>query len=273
MKTIRIYSDESRHKNERFLLLGALWIDEDNISVVENGIRELRKRNGYKNSAGKHIDFLGEFKWVKASDKYLSVYKELVDLFFEWIDKDIVRSCTMLVDTHDPNIVAQSNIKQEGYFKLLYQLYLHNSKIPATYKIFPDRITNPTQQNVNFETFDKCLEASFQKKFTPLMNPSDHPGIRGFVNNITPVDSKNTQPIQLVDVIMGALGYLQNGLFRKDGAKKAKVELMKYIFEKIALSGAIQVTGKTYYVAKSTKFNIWLFKPRSNGGGAQKKPS
>lgn len=97
----------------------------------------------------------------------------------------------------------------------------------------------------------------------PLLNPGEHAGIHGFINNITPTDSKQSQYIQLIDVIMGALGYLQNGLFRKEGAKKAKVELMKYIFEKITLSGAIKVSGKSYYVAKSTKFNIWLFRPRN----------
>src|SRR3989338_8932434 len=260
MKTIRIYSDESRHKNERFLLLGGIWVEEENVHEVEDGVRALRKKHGYINYAGKHIDFLGEFKWTKVSDKYLLVYKELVDLFFEWIGKDTFRSCTMLVDTQDPLVIAYSDIKKEGYFKLLCQLYFHNSHIPATYKIFPDRITNPTQQKVNFETLDKCLEAMFQNRFTPLMNPSEHPGIRGFINNITPTDSKTSAFIQLIDVIMGALGYLQNGLFRNENAKKAKIELMKYIFEKIALSGAIKVSGKSYYVAKSTKFNIWLFR-------------
>lgn len=263
MKTIRIYSDESRHKNERFLLLGGIWVEEKNMPVIESGINILRNKLGYVDSNGQHIDFLGEFKWTKISNKYLAVYKELVDLFFEWTDKDILRSCSMLVDTQDPAVVAYSNIKKEGYFKLLYQLYLHNSRAPAIYKIFPDRITNPTQHNVNFEILDKCLEAAFQKKFTPLLNPNEHPGTRGFVNNITPVDSRHTSCIQLIDVIMGALGYLQNGLFHKKDAKKAKVELMKYIFEKITLSGAVKVSGKSYYVAKSTKFNIWLFRPNN----------
>jgi hypothetical protein len=266
MKTIRIYSDESRHKNERFLLLGGIWVEEENVQVVENGIREFRKKHGYTNSAGKHIDFLGEFKWTKVSGKYSLVYKELVDLFFDWTGKDIVRSCTMLVDTQDPAVVTYSNIKKEGYFKLLYQLYFHNSHIPAVYKIYPDRIVNPTQQKVNFETLDRHLETAFQKKFAPLLNPADHHGIRGFVNNITPTDSKTSQFIQLIDVVMGAIGYLQNGLFRKENAKKAKAELMKYIFEKVALSGAIKISGKTYYVAKSTKFNIWLFRPRNKKG-------
>jgi len=263
MKTIRIYSDESRHKNERFLLLGGLWVEEENVPVVEDGIRELRKKHGYVNSAGKKVDFLGEFKWTKISSKYLLVYKELTDLFFEWINQDTIRSCIMLIDTQDSTVVEHSNIKKEGYFKLLYQLYFHNSHIPAIYKIYPDRITNPTQQRVNFETLDKCLEAAFLKKFTPLLNPADHPGIKGFVNNITPTDSKTSQFIQLIDVIMGGIGYYQNGFFKEVKAKTAKVELMKYIFDKIVLSGAFKFTGKSYMVVKSTKFNIWLFRPRN----------
>jgi len=266
MRTIRIYSDESRHKNEKFLLLAGIWVPEENVQIVEEGIRALRQKHGYTNSAGKKVDFLGEFKWTKVSDKYMPVYKELVDLFFEWTERDVFRSCTMLVDTQDPMVVAHSNIKKEGYFKLLYQLYYHNSHIPATYKIFPDRITNPTQRRVIFETLDSCLEAALQKKFAPLLNPTDRPSSRGFVNNITPTDSKMTPFIQLIDVIMGGIGYFQNGFYKEEKAKKAKVEIMKYIFDKIVLSGAFKFTGKSYMVVKSTKFNIWLFRPRNKKG-------
>ena len=183
METIRIYSDESRHKNERFLLLGGLWVPEANMSIIEAGMQTLRKKHGYRNSAGVAVDFMGEFKWTKVSDKYLLVYRELINIFFEWIERDVFRACIMLVDTQDPRVLAYSNIKKEGYFKLLYQLYLHNSKIPAIYKIFPDRITNPTQTKVSFDTLDKCLDAALMKKFFPLLNPSDRPGVRGFVNN------------------------------------------------------------------------------------------
>lgn len=260
MKTIRIYSDESRHKNERFMLLSGVWVEEENIKVARNEIKSLRHKHGYKNSAGQYIDFVGELKWQKVSDKYLHVYKDLADIFFKWIDQDIVRYCCMLIDTHDPLIKQHNNIGTEGYFKLLYQLYFHNSKTPAIYKIFPDSISNPTVK-VNLPMLDKCLDSGLKKKFLPLLNPGEFVGNKGFVNNITPVDSHSSEFIQAVDVIMGAIGYLQNRLFDKPNAKKAKVELMRYIFEKITLSGAIKVSGKKFYVAKSTKFNIWLFKP------------
>lgn len=262
MKTFHIYSDESRHKNERFLLLGGLWIDEGKINGAENDIKVLRKRHGYVNSKGEHIDFLGEFKWTKVSLRYMHVYKDLVDLMFRWIDQDVIRFNIMLIDTHDPTVVKYGNIRKEGYFKFLYQLYFHNSKIPAIYKIYPDRITNPLQSNVNFNVLQRCLNSAFKKKFSPLLNPAEIPEDSEFVNNITPLDSKTSQFIQVVDVVMGAIGYLQNELDSRDKASKAKTELMKYIIDKLILSRAIQVSGKKYYVARSTKFNIWLFRPK-----------
>lgn len=260
MITIHIYSDESRHKNERFLLLGGIWINEENSPLALAEIEDLRSRKGYINDAKQHVNFLGEFKWQKISDKYLHVYKELVDIFFKWIEKDIVRFNVIMIDTHDKIVIEYGNIKNEGYYKFLYQLYFHNSKIPAVYKIYPDSITNPMQNNVDFDTLKKCLGAAFKKKFSRLLNPRNvYP--KNFVNNITPIDSKTSQFIQVVDVVIGAIGYLQNGLHARAKVKKAKVELMKYIFDKVVLSGAIQICGKKYYVAKSTKFNIWLFKP------------
>lgn len=263
MKTIRIFSDESRHKNERFMLLSGIWIEEEKVKNAISEIKALRHKYAHQNSLGENIDFLGEFKWQKISVKYYDIYRELVDILFKWIDDDTVRFCCMIIDTQELNIKQHNNIKTDGYFKLLYQLYYQNSKIPAIYKIYPDSISNPTTR-VNLTKLDNCLDSGFRKKFTPILNPNEIISERGFVNNITPINSKDSEFIQIVDVVMGALGYLQNRLFEKPEAKKSKADLMKYVFEKIALSGAIKMSGKKYFVAKSTKFNIWLFKPKGN---------
>lgn len=265
MKTIRIYSDESRHKNERWMLLSGIWIEEEKVKDAIAEIKALRHKYAYINPLGENIDFSGEFKWQKisASIKYYKIYQDLVDILFNWIENDTARYCCMIIDTQESNIKQHNNIKTDGYFKLLYQLYYQNSKIPAIYKIYPDSISNPTTK-VNLLNLDHCLDIGFKKKFTPILNPNEIVNEKGFVNNITPINSKDSEFIQIVDVIMGALGYLQNRLFEKPEAKKGKVDLMKYIFEKIALSGAIKLSGKNYFTAKSTKFNIWLFKPKDN---------
>ena len=91
MRVIHIYSDESRHRAERFLLLGGLWIEEKQVSSLKRKITRLRNKHAYTDSEGEKISFAGEFKWTKVSDKYFQVYKDLVDLFFEGINKDRFR--------------------------------------------------------------------------------------------------------------------------------------------------------------------------------------
>lgn len=263
LKTYYIFSDESRHKVERFLLLAGLWVDVENVDDVEMKVKNLRSKHGYVNQDGEQVPFLGEMKWVKVSNKYLSVYKEFIDIFFEGMLQDDFRFSTILVDTHNPAVRAYSNIKTEGYFKLLYQLYLHNSKLPGQYHIRPDKITNPKQAKIDFNTLRTCLNRELKKKFLPRLNPDQISPDTNFVLSIIPTDSKHSNFIQMVDVIMGALGYLQNGHFKVEGASSAKIELMKYIFEKISLSGAIKIEGQKYFVARSTKFNIWLFRPKT----------
>jgi hypothetical protein len=262
LKNIHIYSDESRHKNERFLLLGGIWVEEAATAEINNILTVLRVKYGYTNDAGARVNFLGEFKWTKVSDRYLHIYKEIIDIFFNCIKDKGMRSCVMLVDTKDPTVISYSNIKREGYFKLLYQLYFHNSKVPGIYKIYPDRITNPEQHNVNFAVLEECLESALRKKFSEIMNPGETALIKRFVHQLIPIDSKSSEFIQLLDVVMGAIGYYQNRLFEKENARKAKIELMKYVFDKLLYSGIVQISGKQYLVAKSTRFNIWLFRPK-----------
>lgn len=242
------------------MLLGGLWIRASDVAAVDQEIRKLRHKHGYRNDEGKFIDFLGELKWTKVSTKYLSIYKELVDLFFQSLDQGKIRFCAMLVDTHDPAIQEYDNIKRDGYFKLLYQLYLHNCRVPGVYSIFPDQITNPTHK-VNLATLQITLERGLSKKFSELVNPQNKP--EKFVQTITPVDSKKVQVMQMVDVVIGAIGYLQNQHFRQRGAKSAKIELMKYVFDKLLYSGSIRIAGKKFFSAKSTRFNMWVFRPKN----------
>ncbi len=259
-KHIHIYSDESRHRAERFMLLSGLWIKRENIQDLSKRFEQIRLDAGYEKDGGR-IPFKGEFKWTKVSKTHIPVYKKVVDILFDAHDEHLIRYCAMLVDTHDPVIREHDNMHTDGFFKLMYQLYLHNCRVPGEYWIYPDQITNPTHK-VNLETLKKTLESALQKKFADKINP-DAP-IVPMVQEIKPINSKHVDLLQMIDVVMGGLGYYQNRLFEKEGASPAKTELMKYVMDKIIYSGALKFDGKHYLVVKSTRFNIWLFRPRKN---------
>jgi len=258
-KNIHIYSDESRHRGERFMLLSGLWIKKESIPEVENMIKTIRDKAGYKKS-GEHIPFMGEFKWTKISKKHLPIYKEIIDVLFDSIDQHLVRYCVMLVDTHDEIVQSHNNIKTDGFYKLMYQLYYHNCRVPGKYWIYPDQITNPTH-DVNLNNLRGALESSLRVKFADKLNPALSQS--KIVQEIKPVNSKKIDLLQMIDVVMGGIGFYQNRHFEKDAASPAKTELMKYIMDKIIYSGALKFDGKHYLVVKSTRFNIWLFRPKN----------
>lgn len=261
LEEFNVYSDESRYRCERFLLFGAIWLRRSEVPNFEAKVRTMREEEGYVNDTGQQVPFLGEFKWKKAgSHRYLHVYKKLVDIFFDSLEEDQIRTCIMLVDTSNPTFQSYNNINGDGFYRFLYQLYLHNSKVPGIYSIYPDKITNPTH-HVNLNELRRSLSHALRTKFSPLVNPVHLP--TEFLREIKPIDSKSTDVIQTVDVIMGAIGFYQNRLFEIEGANQAKVELMKYVLDKIIYSGALKFDGKNYLVVKSTRFNIWLFKPRN----------
>lgn len=226
-------------------------------------MNNLREDFGYIDSKGNRVNFMGELKWTKISDKYYKVYEKLVDIFFYCIENDIFRSCVMLVDTHDPIVLSYNNLKKDGYFKFLYQLYYHNSKIPAIYKIYPDHITDAKREKVDLGKLDRCLDAAFFNKFRGMINPGELKPWKGYMNNITSIDSKESDFIQIIDVVMGGIGFFQNRHFKREGAKQAKVKLMKHIFDKLVYSGTMKIEGKKFFIVKSTKFNIWIFKPNN----------
>jgi hypothetical protein len=166
----------------------------------------------------------------------------------------------MLVDTQDPTFKSYNNINDDGFYRFLYQLYLHNSRVPGIYSVYPDRITNRTH-NVNLHELKRSLSHSLRAKFSTKVNPAHLP--TEFLHEIRPIDSKSTDILQVVDVIMGAIGFYQNRCFEIEGVNQSKVELMKYVLDKIIYSGALKFDGKNYLVVKSTRFNIWLFKPKN----------
>ena len=256
METIRIYSDESGCAGVRHFLLGGLWIPEAEMGPLESEILKIRDKYGYKDSNGTWVKFLGELKWHKVSKRYLPVYKEYIDLLFSFLDSHRTRFCCLLLDMGTQEVKSQKNILgfQVGYFKLYYQLYFQNCEDEYIYKIFPDTIPTSDCHPLDLFNLQNARENSLAKKFGPNREQ--------IVNNITPVNSKYCEPIQIVDIVIGAIGYGQN-----DGAKQpgkinpAKRELAEYLNKKLVTIGALKPIEGGYERVRSQKFNLWLFQP------------
>lgn len=258
MKTVRVYSDESGVSGVRYYAFGSFWIDEEAVKDLESEVKKIRHKYGYQNSQGIWIDFIGELKWSKVSNKYLSIYKEFIDILISFITSERARFCCLVLDTKEPNVAQQGNLFgfEIGYFKLYYQLYFQNCEVDSIYKIYPDSIPINPIRSFNLFNLQSALERALSNKFDPTRQREEK-----FIHNITPLNSKFCQPIQMVDIIIGALAYGQNQRADEPGASVAKIELTKYIDEKLVELGVLSGGPKTYTRVRSHKFNIWLFRP------------
>jgi hypothetical protein len=90
------------------------------------------------------------------------------------------------------------------------------------------------------------LNKGFRKKTKYLEEP--------FVN-VEGINSKNSDLMQINDIILGSIGYIKNGFTLIEGSKKAKVELSEYI---LANAGLINYNESTPFYQE--RFAIWNFK-------------
>ncbi|MFQ5409045.1 MAG: DUF3800 domain-containing protein [Anaerolineales bacterium] len=74
------------------------------------------------------------------------------------------------------------------------------------------------------------------------------------MRNIQATDSKDSDLIQIADVLMGAIGYEMNGAHTRTGAKRSKVLLAEHIAQKAGLVNLQQQTARS-----QKHFSIWHF--------------
>ena len=95
-----------------------------------------------------------------------------------------------------------------------------------------------------------CLNFGMNKKFNVDTFP---------FRSVEPCHSHDCGQIQMVDLLIGAIGYKKNGCDISRNASPAKRELLEYITKKSSLS---DITANT--PASRTKFNIWNFRLQTN---------
>jgi hypothetical protein len=85
-----IYCDESRQTKERYMLLGGIIVNVENLEEVENSVQKYRDAN----------TMFAEIKWTKVSRKFLPEYKCFVDIFFNLKAQGKLYFHSLIIDSH-----------------------------------------------------------------------------------------------------------------------------------------------------------------------------
>jgi hypothetical protein len=225
-----IYIDESSQTNHHYLVLGCIAtmiLDRSTLNalLIKARLPELPE---------------GEAKWTKVSKRKLPAYKRIVDVLLG--DPEIAHFHCLVVDTtRVDHTHFNAGSREIGFNKEIYQLAMKCAQRlypDVLFHVYPDR----REASQKPEDLRLILNRGCRKKADKRDWPFRRCQFR---------DSKNTLPLQLADIITGALAYKLNGHDRKKDASPSKSELASYVLEHAGVADPFKNT------AVVGRFTIW----------------
>lgn len=204
-----VYCDETchlEHDEINVMVLGAVWCPQENLKEINQQIRAIKERNGVSPSM--------EMKWTKISPAKVGMYGDLVNYFF---DDDSLRFRALI-------------IPDKG--KLNHDKF-HQTHDTWYYKMYFDMLKVILSPKDRYEIYIDIKDSnSYQKtqKLGEVCSNSMYDFSKRVIQRVQPIRSDEVQIMQLVDVLIGAVGY-ENRIFPeefiKSTAKEKIIELIK----------------------------------------------
>lgn len=233
MSEFNIYCDESCHleyDNAPSMVIGGIWVPKNKIKSICGDIREIKE----KYSLSK--DF--EIKWTKISSSKLEFYKDLVTYFFNNSDMNFRGLIAPKVNLNHDEFNQDHD---EWYYKMYYYTLINILKSESSYNIYID-------------IKEKKRGGTKAKRLKKILNNATYEFDSDIIKKLQIIDSKDSEIMQVADLLIGALGYLNRDLKNRD----VKIELIDYI-KKMSGKSLIKST-----LQAEEKFNIFYWKGRDS---------
>ena len=226
----------------RYLIVGALTLPRINHPALSAEIRRLKESLGFRPE--------GEVKWGKVSIQYLDRYVKIMNWFFEHLQSNHLLFRAHVVDTVSAAYRNYgSGDTEESFYKICYHLLFQSVRRLALEEegsnilILMDDKRN--RRPFRLDVLKRSLNAGLKRDI----------GISELVANVEPRPSSGAKAeplIQIVDVLIGAIGYVRNGGADKPGASPAKLAMTEHLQQKAG-------TGFAFDTTASAPFNLWTF--------------
>jgi len=200
-ETFNIYCDESCHlenDNQKAMVLGAVWCPLDKTREIAVRLREIKQKHGLP----PHF----EVKWTKVSPAGKALYLDLVDYFFDdddlhlraliVPDKSLLRHCAFPGQDHD-----------NWYYKMYFDMLKVIFRPDARYRIYLD--------------IKDTRGAQKAAKLHEVLCNDRYDFSRQVIERLQLVHSHEIEQLQLADLLIGAIAYLNRGL--KENAGKIAI--------------------------------------------------
>lgn len=203
MSTIyNIYCDESCHlENDHLgvMMLGAVWCPKDAARDIAERIREIKIKHS--------LNPLFEVKWTKVSKGKEDFYVDLVDYFFDCPD---LHFRGLLIP--DKSVLDHQTYSQthDGWY---YKMYFTMLK----------QILRPQEQYHIYMDIKDTQGAKKIAKLHDVLCNDQYDFSRSIIQRVQLVHSKEIEQVQLADLLIGAVGYVNRNL-NTNPAKLAVIE-------------------------------------------------
>lgn len=232
MSEINIYCDESNHLEKdgiSMMVLGAVYAPKEKVKTANKRIREIKEKHGIKPTT--------EVKWTKVAINKIQFYLDVVDYFF---DNDDLHFRAILVNKEGLNHGAYNQTHDEFYYKMYFELL--------------SKILDPQNKYNIYLDIKDTQGANKVKKLHKVLCNDIYDFDGSIIQNIQQVRSEELEVLQLTDLLIGAMQFLNRNDVKSE-AKKTLIERMR------SRSG--------YDLLKSTlvreeKTNIFYWKARDN---------
>ena len=204
--TFNVYCDESCHlenDHQKAMVLGAVWCPLEKSREIAVRLREIRQKHG--------LDPQFEVKWIKVSPAKARFYLDLVDYFF---DDDDLHFRALIVP--DKSLLCHEAFPGQDHDGWYYKMYFDMLKVifrpDARYRIYLDiKDTHGAHKAANLHEVLCNAHYDFSRRV---------------IERLQLVRSHEIEQLQLADLLIGALAYLNRGLSGNAG-KEAIIRRMQ----------------------------------------------
>ena len=224
------YCDESCHlekKKKKAMVLGSVKCPKKYKKQIVNDIRKIKEKFG--------INKFCEVKWTKVSNCKLNMYKELINYFF--CNKYLSFRAVVV----DKTKLKHDNFNQTHdtfYYKVYYQLL--------------SRIVVPNCENYIYLDIKDTKGARKVKKLREILANGIYDFDMKCIKNVQNINSKESELLQLADILIGAISYYNRAEYSKPNYSKAKMEIINMIIQSSGYN-----LKKTTFLSEE-KFNLFF---------------
>lgn len=238
MNLYNVYCDESCHlenDNSDIMVLGSLQCLENDKQLIYNDIRNIKRKHG--------LSTYFEIKWTKVSKSKVDFYLELIDYFFN-SNKLTYRGLV---------VSGKKQLDHKKYNNGDYDLWYYKM-----YFLLLDPIIKPINTYHVLVDIKDTRGGGRVRKLKEVLCNNIYDYNRDVIKYISQINSKESELIQLVDVINGVISYYHRNIYKLEGCNEGKSILIEKMEEHFNLN---QTTSRS-----EMKFNLLIWKPQNSGG-------